>query len=77
MAEGLYDRLTLTEERIRGMAEGLLSIAALDDPVGSVSGMMRRPNGLLIGKMTVPLGVVGVIYEARPNVTSDVFRPVL
>ncbi len=73
MAEGLYDRLTLTEERIRGMAEGLLSIAALDDPVGSVSGMMRRPNGLLIGKMTVPLGVVGVIYEARPNVTSDVF----
>ncbi len=73
MAEGLYDRLTLTEERIRGMAEGLREIALLEDPIGSVSEMKKRPNGLIIGKMTVPLGVIGVIYEARPNVTSDVF----
>ena len=71
MAEGLYDRLTLTEERIRGMAEGLREIALLEDPIGSVSEMKKRPNGLIIGKMTVPLGVIGVIYEARPNVTSD------
>ena len=73
MAKGLLDRLTLTEERILGMAEGLREVASLDDPIGSVDGMKRRPNGLLIGKMTVPLGVIGVIYEARPNVTSDVF----
>ncbi len=73
MAKGLLDRLTLTEDRILGMAEGLREVASLDDPIGSVDGMKRRPNGLLIGKMTVPLGVIGVIYEARPNVTSDVF----
>ncbi len=73
MAAGLLDRLTLTEERIEGMAEGLRQVAALDDPIGSVESMKRRPNGLLIGKMIVPLGVIGVIYEARPNVTSDVF----
>ncbi len=73
MAEGLLDRLTLTESRISAMAEGLRAIAALDDPIGNVSEMKRRPNGLMIGRMTVPLGVIGVIYEARPNVTSDVF----
>ncbi len=73
MAQGLLDRLTLTEERIAGMAEGLRQLASLDDIIGSVSEMKRRPNGLLVGKMIVPLGVVGVIYEARPNVTSDVF----
>ena len=73
MAKGLLDRLTLTEDRILGMAEGLREVASLDDPIGSVDGMKRRPNGLLLGKMTVPLGVIGVIYEARPNVTSDVF----
>lgn len=73
LPEGLMDRLRLTAERIEGMAEGLRAVAALEDPIGSVSEMKRRPNGLLIGRMTVPLGVVGVIYEARPNVTSDVF----
>lgn len=73
MNPGLLDRLTLTDERIRQMADGLRQIASLDDPIGSVDKMKRRPNGLLIGKMTVPLGVIGVIYEARPNVTSDVF----
>ncbi len=73
MPEGLLDRLTLTSERIAGMAEGLRVVAGLDDPIGSVGHMVRRPNGLLIGRMTVPLGVIGVIYEARPNVTSDVF----
>lgn len=70
---GLLDRLTLTDERIRQMADGLRQVASLDDPIGSVDDMKKRPNGLLIGKMTVPLGVIGVIYEARPNVTSDVF----
>lgn len=73
MPEGLLDRLTLTRARITGMAEGLRVVASLDDPIGSVQDMKRRPNGLMIGKMTVPLGVIGVIYEARPNVTSDVF----
>ncbi len=73
MPKGLLDRLTLTEERIQGMAEGLRTVAALDDPIASVEEMKKRPNGLLIGRMTVPLGVIGVIYEARPNVTSDVF----
>ncbi len=73
MNPGLLDRLTLTEERIRGMAEGLRQLAQLEDIIGSVSEMKRRPNGLMIGKMLVPLGVIGVIYEARPNVTSDVF----
>lgn len=73
MSAGLLDRLTLTEERIGGMAEGLRAVAALDDPIGEIQNMKRRPNGLLIGRMTVPLGVIGVIYEARPNVTSDVF----
>ncbi len=73
MPQGLLDRLTLNEDRIASMADGLRQIASLEDPIGSVSEMKRRPNGLLIGRMTVPLGVIGVIYEARPNVTSDVF----
>ena len=73
MPEGLLDRLTLTKDRIASMSEGLRTVALLDDPIGSVSDMKRRPNGLMIGRMTVPLGVIGVIYEARPNVTSDVF----
>ena len=69
----LIDRLTLTKERIDGIAEGLEQIAALDDPVGEVEGMWKRPNGLMIGKKRVPIGVIGIIYEARPNVTADVF----
>ena len=73
MSQGLLDRLLLTEERIEGMAEGLRQVAALPDPVGEVIGMKKRPNGLLIGQVRVPLGVVGIIYEARPNVTADAF----
>ncbi|WP_027421986.1 glutamate-5-semialdehyde dehydrogenase [Lachnobacterium bovis] len=73
MPQGLQDRLLLTVERIEDMAEGVRQIANLDDPIGNVLSMNKRPNGLLIGKKVVPLGVVGVIYEARPNVTSDVF----
>ncbi|MCI7814276.1 MAG: glutamate-5-semialdehyde dehydrogenase [Lachnospiraceae bacterium] len=73
MNPGLVDRLILNEKRIEAMAEGLRQIAALDDPVGEVISMKPRPNGLLIGQKRVPLGVVGIIYEARPNVTADAF----
>lgn len=73
MAESLVDRLMLTEARIESMAKGLEDVASLDDPIGEVLGMKKRPNGLLIGQKRVPLGVVAVIYEARPNVTADVF----
>ena len=73
MPEGLIDRLLLTESRIEGMAEGLRQVSALDDPVGEVTGMKKRPNGLLIGQKRVPLGVVAIIYESRPNVTADAF----
>ena len=69
----LIDRLTLSESRIDGIAEGLQQIAALEDPIGEIPGMWKRPNGLIIGKSRVPLGVIGIIYEARPNVTADVF----
>lgn len=71
--ESLIDRLQLTESRIEAMAEGLCQIAALEDPIGEVLGMKTRPNGLQIGKKRVPLGVVGIIYESRPNVTADAF----
>jgi len=67
----LIDRLTLNEKRIAGMADGLLQITALPDPVGEVVSMWKRPNGLQIGQKRVPIGVVGMIYEARPNVTVD------
>ena len=77
MPEGLVDRLMLTEARIASMAEGLRQVAALEDPVGEVTGMKKRPNGLLIGQKRVPLGVIGIIYEARPNVTADAFCPLL
>ena len=73
MSEGLLDRLLLTEDRIAQMAQGLYKIAALDDPIGEVLSMKVRPNGLRVGKKRVPLGVVGIIYEARPNVTADAF----
>ena len=73
MPEGLVDRLMLTEARIASMAEGLRQVASLEDPVGEVTGMKKRPNGLLIGQKRVPLGVIGIIYEARPNVTADAF----
>jgi len=67
----LIDRLTLTSKGVSGMAEGILQIAALADPVGEISGLNYRPAGIQVGKMRVPLGVVGIIYEARPNVTAD------
>ncbi len=73
MAPGLVDRLMLTEARIAQMAEGLRQIAGLEDPVGEVLSMKQRPNGLLIGQKRVPLGVIGIIYESRPNVTADAF----
>ena len=73
MPEGLVDRLMLNGDRIQGMAEGLRQVAALEDPIGEVTGMKKRPNGLLIGQKRVPLGVIGIIYEARPNVTADAF----
>jgi glutamate-5-semialdehyde dehydrogenase len=65
------DRLTLTESRIEAMARGVRQVADLPDPVGAVTGMWRRPNGLEVGRMRVPLGVIGIIYESRPNVTAD------
>jgi glutamate-5-semialdehyde dehydrogenase len=65
------DRLTITRARLEAMAQGLRQIADLPDPVGEISGMRRRPNGLLIGRMRVPVGVIGIIYESRPNVTAD------
>lgn len=71
ISEGLIDRLTLNKARIDGMAEGIRQIAELPDPIGEVTGEFKRPNGLHIGEMRVPLGVVGIIYEARPNVTAD------
>ena len=71
--QSLVDRLALSEKRIADMAEGLRQIAALDDPVGEVLYMKTRPNGLRIGQKRVTLGVVGIIYESRPNVTADAF----
>lgn len=71
--ESLIDRLALNESRIAGMAEGLLQIVSLPDPIGEVVGMRVRPNGLQIGQKRVPLGVIGIIYESRPNVTADAF----
>lgn len=73
MKEGLVDRLLLTRARIEGMAEGLTQLVALEDPIGEVLSMKKRPNGLMIGQKRVPLGVVGIIYESRPNVTADAF----
>jgi len=67
----LLDRLTLTSKGVASMAEGLLQIAALADPIGEISDLNYRPSGIQVGKMRVPLGVVGIIYEARPNVTAD------
>ncbi len=67
----LLDRLELNAERIAGMAEGLRQIAALPDPVGEISDLNYRPSGIQVGKMRVPLGVIGIIYESRPNVTAD------
>lgn len=73
MHPGMLDRLRLTETRIAAMAEGLRQIAGLSDPVGEVLERFERPNGLQIEKRRVPLGVIGIIYESRPNVTADAF----
>lgn len=73
MSPGLLDRLRLTRERIEGMAQGLEEVAQLPDPVGEVLEKIERPNGLRIEKCRVPMGVIGMIYESRPNVTADAF----
>ena len=71
--ESLIDRLTLTKERIKDMAEGLIQISKLPDPINEELDEFSRPNGLSIHKVRVPIGVIGIIYESRPNVTSDAF----
>ncbi len=71
LSKAMLDRLALSEEGIEAIAEGLREIVLLPDPVGEVVRMWRRPNGLAVGKMRIPLGVIGIIYEARPNVTAD------
>ncbi len=73
MHPGLIDRLRLTPERIAGMAEGIMQIIDLEDPVGEVLETTTRPNGMEISKVRVPMGVIGIIYESRPNVTADAF----
>jgi len=73
MAEGLKDRLTLTPARIQGMADGLKQVADLPDPVGEVMETFERPSGIKLEKVRVPFGVIGIIYESRPNVTADAF----
>ena len=73
MSSSMIDRLSLNLTRIEDMADGLRQVAKLPDPIGEVLSMKKRPNGLIIGKKRVPIGVVGMIFEARPNVTSDAF----
>ncbi|MCM0081144.1 glutamate-5-semialdehyde dehydrogenase [Geomonas sp. Red32] len=71
LSAAMLDRLMLDEKRIKGMADAIHEVAALPDPVGEVTNMWKRPNELMVGKMRIPLGVIGIIYESRPNVTSD------
>ena len=71
ISKAMTDRLRLTKERIEGMAEGVRQVNALSDPIGEVVKMWKRPNGLLIGQKRVPMGVIAIIFEARPNVTVD------
>ena len=71
LSKALIDRLTLNEKRIEEMAKGLMEVTALPDPVGEITKMWKRPNGMTVGKMRVPIGVIGIIYESRPNVTVD------
>ncbi|MEW6068201.1 MAG: glutamate-5-semialdehyde dehydrogenase [Nitrospirota bacterium] len=71
LSKALIDRLTLNDKRINEMAQGLIEVAALPDPVGEIIRMWQRPNGMTVGKMRVPIGVIGIIYESRPNVTAD------
>jgi glutamate-5-semialdehyde dehydrogenase len=71
LTKAMIDRLTLTNQRIEAMAQGLVEIAALPDPIGEITTMRQRPNGMSVGRMRVPLGVISIIYESRPNVTAD------
>ncbi len=71
LSKALIDRLTLNEKRIDEMAKGLMEVTSLQDPVGEIIKMWKRPNGMTVGKMRVPIGVIGIIYESRPNVTVD------
>jgi glutamate-5-semialdehyde dehydrogenase len=71
LSKALIDRLTLNEKRIKEMSQGLVEVAALPDPVGEIVKMWQRPNGMNVGRMRVPIGVIGIIYESRPNVTAD------
>jgi len=71
LSKALVDRLTLNEKRINEMADGLIEVAQLPDPVGEITKMWQRPNGMTVGRMRAPIGVIGIIYEARPNVTAD------
>lgn len=71
LSPAMLDRLMLNEARVKGMADGLREVAALPDPVGEVTRMWKRPNNLMVGKMRIPLGVIGIVYESRPNVTAD------
>lgn len=71
LSKAMIDRLTLNDKRINEMAQGLIEVAALPDPVGEIIKMRQRPNGMTVGKMRVPIGLIGIIYESRPNVTAD------
>jgi len=71
LSDAMLDRLMLDDKRIKGMADALREVAALPDPVGEVTKMWKRPNGIMVGKMRIPLGVIGIVYESRPNVTAD------
>lgn len=71
LSAAMIDRLSLTEDRLARIADGLMQVSALEDPVGEIVHMWKRPNGLLVGKMRIPLGVIGIVYESRPNVTAD------
>ncbi len=71
LSAAMIDRLALTEARVQAIADGVLEVAALPDPVGEISQLRRRPNGLLVGRMRIPLGVIAIIYEARPGVAAD------
>lgn len=71
LSAAMVDRLVLNEQRVTAMADGLREVAELPDPVGEISDMRRRPNGIQVGRMRIPLGVIGIVYESRPNVTAD------
>src|SRR3990170_1422046 len=71
LSKAMLDRLTVSDKVLKGMADGIKEVVALPDPVGEITRMWKRPNGLLVGRMRIPLGVIGIIYDARPNVTAD------